>query len=116
MSQYIGPESHDVCNTNELNYSKKTPLYRIKSGYVLRQIAGEYAIIPIGEENLINNAIMTPNDSAAFLWNAFQQPRTIEDVVALGMEEYDVAQEQLQKDVERFVKESLYFKILEEVV
>ena len=116
MGQYIEPESHDVCNTDGLDCKKKTQLYRISSGYVLRQIAGEYAIIPIGEENLISNAIMTPNASAVFLWNAFQQPRTIEDVVALGMQEYEVTQEQLQRDVERFVEESFYLKILAEVV
>lgn len=116
MSQYIEPESHDVCDTDGLDSKKKAQLYCIRSGYVLRQIAGEYAIVPIGEENLINNAIMTPNDSAAFLWNAFQQPRTIEEVVALGMQEYEVTQEQLRKDVEHFVEESFYLKILAEVV
>lgn len=90
--------------------------YRIRSGYILRQIAGEYAIIPINEESLITNAIMIPNESAAFIWAAFEQPCTIDDVVTKGMDKYDAPKEQIQKDVERFVSASLNLKIMEEVM
>ena len=40
--------------------------FRVNPDYVLRDICGEYAIIPVGEECLIANAVMTPNESAAF--------------------------------------------------
>ena len=41
-------------------------------------------------------------------------PYTLEEVVARGMQEYDVAEEKLRNAVGRFVKESLEYKILEE--
>lgn len=40
--------------------------YRVNSDYLLREIAGEYAIIPVGTACQISNAVMVPNDTAAF--------------------------------------------------
>ena len=58
---------------------------------------------------------MAPNDSAVFLWKAFEQPSTIEDVVRKGLQEYDVTEDVIRKSTEHFVKEILDYKILEEV-
>lgn len=105
LSQYLKNDS----------YMQDKKRYRIKDGYILREIAGEYAIIPVDAESQVSNALMTPNQSAAFLWKAFEQPSTIEDVVIKGMLEYEVTKDTLRSSVERFVKESLEHKILEEV-
>lgn len=45
--------------------------YRVSADYLLREIAGEYAIIPVGAASQISNAVMVPNDTAVFLWNTF---------------------------------------------
>lgn len=89
--------------------------YRIRAGYILREIANEYAIIPIDAEGVITNAVMMPNESAVFLWKAFQQPNTITDVVRVGLQEYDVTEEILRSAIQRFVADTLKYKILEEV-
>ena len=36
--------------------------YHVNSDYLLREIAGEYAIIPVGTACQISNAVMVPND------------------------------------------------------
>ena len=59
-------QCQDIKNINSTQ--KK---YQIKDGFLLRQIAGEYTIIPVDAESLIFNAMMIPNDSAVFLWKAF---------------------------------------------
>ena len=135
MKRYRKPETHFVRNTGGLSgaeianlsddelskylekdsYSKEKKKYRIKPGFILREIAGEYMIIPVDSESLISNAIMAPNDSAVFLWKAFEQPNTIQDVVVKGMQKYDVEEETIRNSVEHFVRESLKYKILEEV-
>ena len=38
--------------------------YRVSADYLLREIAGEYAIIPVGAASQISNAVMVPNDTA----------------------------------------------------
>ena len=83
--------------------------YRVNSDYLLREIAGEYA-------RQISNAVMVPNDTAAFLWNAFQQPRTISEVVAQALEEYEAAEDTIQNSALNFVHDTLRYALLEEVI
>lgn len=128
MNQNMKPEFPFTDNSGELsgdelvehlkndNNTEENKRYRIRSGYILREIAGEYAIIPVDEESLITNAVMAPNDTAVFLWNAFLYPSTIEDVVKKGMQEYDATEETIRNATYRFVEETLRYRILEEVV
>ena len=90
--------------------------YRINPDFILREIAGEYTIIPTGGDNVFSNAVMAPNGTAVFLWEAFQQPSTIQDVVVEAMQKYDATEEQIYNSISNFVKQSLEFKVLEEVV
>lgn len=135
MKKYKKPESHFVRNPGGLSgeeiarlseeelseYLRKDSFlqdkkkYRIKSGYILREIAGEYVIIPVDSGTEISNAVMTPNHTAAFLWKSFEQPSTIEDVVVKGMREYEVTEDTIRNSTEHFVMESLKRNILEEV-
>ena len=134
MKQYRKPEYHFVRNNGGLSceeiaklsedelagylsrdsFKEQKKKYRIRSGYILREIAGEYAIVPVDGASVFSNAVMAPNDSAVFLWKAFEQPSTIEDVVVKGVQEYDVTEDVIRKSTEHFVKETLGYKILEE--
>lgn len=89
--------------------------YCISPDFMLREIAGEYAIIPVGDDNLFANSMLAPNETAAFIWKAFERPSTIEDVLMQAYEEYDVSKDRLKKSIEDFAKEMLEYKILEEV-
>lgn len=98
--------------TNGYDMQKR---YRIKPEFILREIAGEYVIVPTGDDSPISHAVLAPNDTAAFLWKAFEEPSTIDEVVSKSMLEYDVIEETIRNSIERFVKESLEYNILEEV-
>ena len=90
--------------------------YRVSADYLLREIAGEYAIIPVGAASQISNAVMVPNDTAVFLWNTFLQPHTISEVVAQAAEEYEAPEKKIQDSVLNFVHDTLKYQLLEEVV
>ena len=113
-------DSITVSEEEQTGYSRnrdvaeKKKKYRIRPEYILREIAGEYAIIPVDTDSPMENAVMAPNETAVFIWKCFEEPSTLEEVVARGMQEYDVAEEKLRNAVGRFVKESLEYKILEE--
>lgn len=135
MDKYINTEYHFVRNSGGLSGKELAKLsdgelaeylrqdsilqekkkYRINPDFILREIAGEYTIIPTGGDNVFSNAVMAPNGTAVFLWEAFQQPSTIQDVVVEGMMEYEVTEDIIRKSIEHFVKEMLEYKILEEV-
>ena len=136
MEKYVNTEYHFVRNSGGLSGKELAKLsddelaeylrqdsilqekkkYRINPDFILREIAGEYTIIPIGGDNVFSNAVMAPNGTAVFLWEAFQKPSTIQDVVVEAMQKYDVTEEQIYKSISNFVKQSLEFKVLEEVV
>ena len=135
MEKYVNTEYHFVRNSGGLSGKELAKLsddelaeylrqdsilqekkkYRINPDFILREIAGEYTIIPIGGDNVFSNAVMAPNETAVFLWEAFQQPSTIQDVVVEAMQKYDATEEQIYKSISNFVKQSLEFKVLEEV-
>ena len=136
MEKYVNTESHFVRNSGGLSGKELAKLsddelaeylrqdsilqekkkYRINPDFILREIAGEYTIIPTGGDNVFSNAVMAPNGTAVFLWEAFQQPSTIQDVVVEAMQKYDATEEQIYNSISNFVKQSLEFKVLEEVV
>ena len=107
-----GGEETGLHKNNNVTDEKKK--YRIKPGFILREIAGEYAIVPVDAECLFSNAVMAPNDSAVFLWKIFQEPCTIERAVEKTLQEYDVAEDIVQNAIYRFVNDTLKFRILEE--
>ena len=137
MEEYKRPEYHFVRNPGGLSgselaklsddelsrhlsgdsYQREKKNYRIKSGYIIREIAGEYAIVPAGTEceALPENTVTAPDSSAVFIWKSFEQPSTLEDVVIRGMLEYGVAEDKMRSSVERFAADALECKILEEV-
>lgn len=135
MRKYERPECHFVYDPNldcrkaaelsdqelaerfqEMSFQKAKMKYGIISDYVLRNIAGEYVIVPTGEQAVINNAVMAPNYTALFLWKAFQEPHTMEDVVVEGMEHFEVDADTLRSAVERFVSDGLKYGFMREEV
>ena len=88
----------------------KETKYRVSADYLRREI------VPVGAACQISNAVMVPNDTAVFLWNAFLQPHTISEVVAQAAEEYEAPEEKIQDSVLNFVHDTLKYQLLEEVV
>lgn len=93
---------------------KSEKRYRIKSNFILRKIGGEYAIVPVDAEDVLQNAVLEPNDTAVFIWQAFQEPATIEEATEKTEKEFDAPAEVIRNAVHRFVEESLRLQILEE--
>lgn len=135
MKEYKRPEFHFVRNPgglsgNELaklsddelsrylkdnRYLQEKKKYRIKPDFILREIAGEYAIVPVGSDNAFSNTVMAPNHTAVFLWKEFEHASTIQDIVIHAMEKYDAKEETIRKSVDKFIKEALNYEVLEEV-
>ena len=65
---------------------------KIKNGFELQNVCGEYLIVPAGEENVNFSKIISLNETAAFLWEnlATKESFTIEDMANLLLDEYVV--------------------------
>ncbi|MCD8230868.1 MAG: PqqD family protein [Clostridiales bacterium] len=75
---------------------------KINEDYIMRNIAGEVIVVPTGVAAGNMNGLITLNDVAAFLWKNLQEDRTVEELEALVLEEYDVDEETAKRDVKGF--------------
>lgn len=60
---------------------------KIKNGFVLREVAGDTVVLPTGDLNI--NAMITLNESAAFLWKLMENDITEEEMVQKVLAKYD---------------------------
>lgn len=80
---------------------------KLKSEYVLRQVADVWVVMPIGEEVLNFNGMLTLNETGAFLWKKLEEGADIEELTAALTSEYDVAAAHARADAEAFCQELL---------
>ncbi|MBR5272945.1 MAG: PqqD family protein [Clostridia bacterium] len=77
---------------------------KIKDGYLIREIAGAYVVVPAGEQVVEFNGLMTLNETAAFIWNIFVDGADEDAVVAKMLDEYDVDEEKAREDVKKVIE------------
>lgn len=87
---------------------------RISDQFILRQIAGEYIIIPTGQTTLKFNGMITVNEQGAFLWEALKEEITEEALVEAVLAEYDTDRQTARADVAEFLEVLRQKRILNE--
>ncbi len=76
---------------------------KIKDGFILKEMAGSWVVVPVGE-NMVNfQMMMTLNESGAFLWNQLLTEKSEQDLVAALLSEYDTDEATAMADVKEFL-------------
>lgn len=75
----------------------------MKNNYLLREIAGEYMLVPLGERGLTFNSIVTFNETAAFIWKRLEENLTEEEIAKALTLEYNVTYQQALEDVQQLI-------------
>ena len=75
---------------------------KIDKNFVLREIAGEYIIIPTGRTALEFNGLITVNEVGMELWKMLQEDVTFDDLLNGILEEYDVDENAAREDIQEF--------------
>jgi len=86
---------------------------QIKNGFMLREIAGQSVVVPLGSRVVEFNGIMTLSESGALLWRKLEQNSSVDELVDLLLTEYDIDKATAKKDVEEFVDSMKSSSILE---
>lgn len=76
-----------------------------KEGYILRKLAGEDILIPVGEEIANFNGIIKLNETAKFLWEKLKNDCTKELLIDSLIKEYSIENYIAETDVTDFLKE-----------
>ena len=78
---------------------------RIKDGFTLRTICGEHVVIGEGLTQVNFNKMLSLNASAAYLWEQLVgKDFTVEDMVKLLTDKYDVTPGKAQEDAAKLVQ------------
>ncbi len=86
---------------------------KIKSGFIAKEIAGQYVVVALGAASKIFNGIIKLNDSGKFIWDKLAVGAEVDEIVGALLEEYDVDRETAEADVNKFIDELKGANILE---
>jgi hypothetical protein len=79
---------------------------KIKEGFQLREICGEYILVAHGDKNIDFSKVINLNESAAIMWKAVENKEfALEDLVAALLKEYDVQEDIATGDATRILNE-----------
>ena len=76
----------------------------IQTGYMLRQIADTWLVVPLGERVVDFNGLLTLNDTGALLWQLLEQGAETDQLVRALLDTYDVAATSAASDAEAFLE------------
>ena len=78
---------------------------RLKEGFTLRTICGEHVVIGEGLAQVNFNKMLSLNATAAYLWEQVQgKDFTVEDLVTLLTDKYEVSADQARQDALKLVQ------------
>ena len=76
----------------------------IASNFLLKELDGQYLMIPVGKIDADFNELITVNEIGMFLWEELQEERTEEELVQRILEEYEVEEDVAREDVRDFIE------------
>ena len=79
---------------------------KIKKGFELREICGEYIVVAHGDKNIDFSKVINLNESSAVMWKEVADKYfTAEDLASILLNTYDVEEEIAQTDALGIMKE-----------
>lgn len=88
--------------------------YRVNPDFVLREIAGEYILVPVGDAAEAANRIIALNETCGFLWQQFRTPRTVPEVLAAARQAYSDSTGQMEQHIRDCVAQFVSINLIEE--
>lgn len=77
---------------------------KIKNGFVLREVAGQYMVIATGEASKDFHGMIKLNDTGKEIWQGLQEGLPVSEIAKSIQEKYDIEYEKAVEDTENFVE------------
>lgn len=90
-------------------------VYLLNPNFILTQVADEWLVVPTGEMAQRFNGMMSLNRSSHYVWEQFQQPNSIEQVLQQMKAHYEGNEHDMEVELRLFVSRCLAYQILQEV-
>jgi hypothetical protein len=69
------------------------------SSIVTRKSVNEYILVPITDNIADMDSVYTLNETGAFIWEQIDGKRTVEEIIDLVIQEYEIDRDSASKDV-----------------
>lgn len=93
---------------------KNSTKYQANANFLLRDIGGESVLIPVGEAGILENSILSLNETCQYLWNLFQTPMSIQEAVSRAQTCYSDPDGRMEQEIAEFVEAYLQIGLLQE--
>lgn len=80
---------------------------KIKEGFVLREVAGQFMAVATGEASKTFHGMVKLNRSAADIWQGVAKGLTKEEIINEMLDKYDASKEVIEKDVDAIINQML---------
>lgn len=78
---------------------------RINGEYVLREIAGEFILIPVGNTAMEMNGMITLNEVGVLIWNRLRNECTKEELLEAILDDFEIDVEHARRDLDEFLQQ-----------
>lgn len=86
---------------------------KIANGFVLKKIADSFVVVPTGDNVVDFTAMITINETGAFIWDLLKDDVDIDYVVSKMCEAYDIDSQTALDDANEFLQILENNKVLE---
>ena len=76
---------------------------KINENFLLREVAGNAVVVPVGEAADRFSGMIKLNETGVAIWRALEKETDEDAVVAALLSEYDIDKETARADVRRFI-------------
>lgn len=80
---------------------------RIAKEFILREIAGECMLVPTGDTTREYNGLITLSDTARFIWENLEKADSLDQLIEMEMEAYEIDEETARQDAVKFISQLL---------
>lgn len=89
-------------------------IYSKNADFVQREVAGECILIPVRRQLTDVNSLYVLNETGAALWRRIDGKTPLQDITSDFLNEFDVTQAQIEKDVASLIEDLLSIHAIQE--
>ena len=78
---------------------------KLKKEFILREVAGETLVVPVGSIALKFNGIISLDPVGTLIWKALEQEKNREEILAEILENFEVEKQVAEADMDEFLKQ-----------
>ena len=88
--------------------------YRTNPNYLIRKVTDQYLLVAVGSTEVMQNKLMTLNETGRFIWDNLQDFLTIEELTVLAKKQFIDKNDVLEEEICNFVRTLVKIGLIEE--